>query len=314
MSSITLIKKKKLPGNKSQLKDVGLLKTLLVKQTEKNLKEHFEQQIMDASINMDQYIHFTKGMGPQLFCKSWMFKKDAQVYKLEYTYGWQFRQFSGHMKPQTGWYKIDDWYLFEDRKADKIYNINDWIKDHQKYLEKYKTSNTLIQESLSSFESILGPISFSCLYEMGWGIKNEYQIIIDRFEFPEGIQVKFFSKKPNEKVMTQLEFTTFLNKNKKRIQKIIEQDKINYQHKQNNAKLEKLNLKTSLNVEPLDQDQRIINMMRARPGIDNAQLYKRNLKKSTLFINRSLKERYEIQACKPLPTPLSDSDHLDVSE
>ena len=53
--------------------------------------------------------------------------------------------------------------------------------------------------------------------------------------------------------------------------------------------------------------------MRARPGIDNVELYKRNMNNndSNLYINRSLKESYETQACKPLPLILQEPENFE---
>ena len=279
----------------------SLLKTVQIRNHQNVFKERTVQQIMNKTIDMDQYIHSTCQKSDDTFVKTWLFKKENAVHALSYNYGWQFRQGHGYA---NGYYRKDEWHIMDisEKLATKINNINDWIKDYQCYLEDFKEKYTLLQSLLESVMEILGETTFSTRYETGWYINGGYKMSIQKFEFPEGIEVCFYDtkiKSPKPKKITNVEFLAFVKKNKKRILKIKEEVEINHQHKLNVAKLERMKLPKMEEEHP---DQRCINMMRARPGIDNEALYKKKMARpSELFIYKPLKERYEIQACKPFP-------------
>jgi hypothetical protein len=316
MSPITKAIKKKVlqksslsesPNTDRNKDDKNLLKS--VKQRFKEQTKHQEPQIMDKTINMDEYVHsttFTKNLST----KCWLFVKENESYSLSYTYGWDFVKYSGINDHKTGWYRNDSWFLktIGERDQKRIYNINDWIKTHQIYFEEYRKNYMEMETALQELrKSSLGEVSFSSMYEVGWYVKNEYLIKIDKIKFPKGINVGFKDSKNKStfktKIMNKSELVTFILKNQKKIQKIKEEESINHKKKlQILQEQQQQQQQQQQQLEPISKDQAIINMIRARPGIDNESLYYRSIKnKNCMFIKSSLKHRYEVQACKPLP-------------
>jgi hypothetical protein len=254
-------------------------------------------QIMDKTINMDLYTHYDC---QQKSCrtKSWMFKKENKIYILSYTFGSLYISHSD--KSKNGYINIDEWYIknTELRYSERIFNINDWIKDHIKYVQEYTETHKNINNLVTTLsQTILGPLSFQNMTTSGWTIRDYektlvLQITIDNFDV-NNIQVNFKNKTKNFKPEQLIKFI-------KTNSKLIEKEKlaIKQQYDAIRLKQEMQKLQISKNETELPA----INMLRTY-GVQSEEMIARRLKNSYKFhIPRSLKERYETQACKPLPS------------
>ena len=240
-------------------------------------------QIMDQSVDMNQYIHATSYLPDDVTLKTWIFNIANKELLLSYTFGWHFVKYSGMFASKTGWYRIDKWYIRNSGNMiyTQILDINDWLKEHQMYLEDYKRKHQDLQHTIQILTVILGPTTFKCPYSTGWNITGQYTIVMDTMRFPDNISICFVDAKI-DKTMSKTELVAFVKKNKKKISKIIEQEKVRRERKTK---------------EIQNEIQKTITETRVGPSIKVVPTTVHR----DFFIKTTLKERYEIQSCKKFP-------------
>jgi hypothetical protein len=154
-----------------------------------------EAEIMNKDIDMDTYNHSTVNLNG-ISMKKWCFNKEDTTFVLKYSYGWKFIKYSAILNNKTGWYRTDEWSLsnkFEkDQQSLVIYNINKWIKENIKYIKEYDIMQIKLNSKINLLENTcLGNVSFNNSFYIGWTIKNEYNISINKYKFPSEILVTF---------------------------------------------------------------------------------------------------------------------------
>jgi hypothetical protein len=169
-----------------------------------------------------------------------------------------------------------------------IYNIDEWLINNFEYLKK---SNNDYMKSLDIIKYItieLGEYNFALTYEVGWSIKDVYKLYIDLYSAK--IVVNYKGK---ETELSEQKLKTFIQKNKKVIIKAKENDHTKYIQRLNEAR-EKEHL------EDLAKETEKLNIIQSseHDAIRKVGTYNRC---ESFIIKRTLKERYETQACKPLP-------------
>lgn len=258
----------------------------------------YECQIMNKDINMDLYSHNISKIN-KIFMKSWKFVKDDSFYSIEYSYGYKTPYYSKNATSVK--YLVDEWYLkniFENKYI-RIYNINDWIKDHIKLIKEYEINYKDLNNKFELIKNTcLGEFSFDNVYSTGWCVKNEYIITIIKYKYPNEISVTF---KNITKIMNIENLLVFIEKNTKKIINIKKNALIKQQISIPKLKKNELSKVSKNTLEPVGKDTACINIMKSKTGIgiDNKRLYEKN-KTSLLFITNPLYKRLEIQTCKKI--------------
>lgn len=192
--------------------------------------------------------------------------KDKQLFCLEYVSGKYYH------KPIGGHFS-------------KICDINDWsvlndvhLKNNQTHYEKSVLLKNYITERI-------GQSTFQTTFEVGWDVPGLFKLII-QYDNSNSISLTHKSNPPKKLSVKQTQ--QFIEKNKETIIKAQYKIKMQKQSKNSN--------KTS---EKTPQIQETQNRETKRNTLDSTARVGRETKGKLLFIERSLKERYETQACKP---------------
>jgi hypothetical protein len=144
-------------------------------------------------------------------------------------------------------------------------------QSHDNYINSISIINYITQE--------LGNYTYSNLYEIGWSIPHFYNLRIDLFS--SQISLFFHNKTTN---LTQKNLEEFINTNKHTIQN---------QYNQNTNKESDTNTNTDTNTDTNTHTNTDTNT--------DTNTNDTLLDDKYLYIKKTLKERYLIQACKPLP-------------
>lgn len=172
-----------------------------------------------------------------------------------------------------------------------IKDINHWLKDNFKYIKKSYDNCMKSLELLKFITSELGEYNYATTYEYGWSIKDFYKLYIDLYSTKI-----ILNYKGKETQLTEQKLKTFIQKNKKLILQTKENEHKKYIQRQNEymekERIEKITAETErLNISKIEYDAtRKVNYGR-----------KNNDAHYSFALKRSLKERYEAQACKPFP-------------
>jgi hypothetical protein len=177
---------------------------------------------------------------------------------------------------------------FQDIKlTEKINNIDDWLKDNFKYIQNSYNNCMKSFEIIEYLKLQLGNYDFATTYAVGWSIKHFYTLYIDLYN--TNITLNYKNK---ETKLSEQTLKTFIEKNKKLIIQAKENHKKKYiQHKNEIKNQEHIKKITETETEKLVIDKTKCDVTR-RVGMHKKI-------SSGFSIPRTLKERYETQACKP---------------
>jgi len=192
--------------------------------------------------------------------------------------------------------EIDSYFikLVDKHKTERIY-INE-IKDELEYI---KISQDLYNKSSNIIKYISSEIK-DCYYgltifEAVWLIKNNdknyLKITIDLYKFIIKL-TNYQDEFHTEIIISSKQLKTFLNANKSKILQVIK----------NNNKLHKVKIEKNKKNDYKKQLEEIKqNQLNAITHHDATRKVGSKVKNPQIYIKKSLKERYEIQACKPFP-------------
>lgn len=169
-----------------------------------------------------------------------------------------------------------------------INDIDNWLIDNFKYLEKSNDNYIKSHAIITYITSELGEYNYALTYEVGWSVKDIYKLYIDLYS-----SKIILDYKGKETQLSEQKLKTFIQKNKK----IILQAKEN-QYKKYIQRVAENREKERLEQLTKDlEEQRLISIA----DCDATRKVGSRHKCESFIIKRSLKERYETQACKPLP-------------
>jgi hypothetical protein len=167
---------------------------------------------------------------------------------------------------------------------ESIYNIDEWLINNFEYLKKSNNDYMKSLDIIKYITSELGEYNSSLTYEVGWSIKDVYKLYIDLYSAK--IVVNYKGK---ETELSEQKLKTFIQKNKKVIIKAKENDHTKYIQRLNEAR-EK---------EDLAKETEKLSIIQSSEYDVTRKVGSHNRCES-FIIKRTLKERYETQACKPL--------------
>ena len=187
---------------------------------------------------------------------------------------------------------FDRYYLkFIDIK--KIITINE-IENEIKLIKQSNLSFNKSNELITYISNEIGPYNGLNTFETTWffrncKLKSNYlKIMIDKYKFT----IKIFDYTTNKEfLVTPKNLKIFLTLNKTKILTII----------RNNNKIYKVKMEKQIYEKKIKQLE-IDDKLPPKINQDATRKVGSRVLSSNIYINRSLKERYETQACKPFPT------------
>jgi hypothetical protein len=173
------------------------------------------------------------------------------------------------------------------KQSESIKDINVWLDTNFHLLKKSYDNCMKSFEIIEFLKGELGDYNYCTTYEVGWSVKDFYKLYIDLYSTTITLNYK-----GKETVLSEEKLNTFIKKNKK----LINQAKEN-EHKKYLARVEKA--REEERIKKLSEETEILSIDKSMYDATKKVGY--NSKSSSFSIPRTLKERYEAQACKPFP-------------
>lgn len=179
-------------------------------------------------------------------------------------------------------------YSMDSRKqAEYIKDIDAWLKVNFHLLKTSYDNCMKSFEIIKFLKSELSDYNYCTTYEVGWSVKDFYKLYIDLYSTKITLNYK-----GKETVLSEEKLKIFIKKNKK----LINQAKEN-EHKKYLERLQKT--REEERIKKLEEETEKLSIDKSTYDATKKVGY--NSKSSSFSIPRTLKERYEAQACKPLP-------------
>lgn len=172
-------------------------------------------------------------------------------------------------------------------QSELIKNIDTWLDKHFHLLKTSYDNCMKSFETMNFLKEELGDYNYCTTYEVGWSVKDFYKLYIDLYS--SKIMLNYKGK---ETILTQEKLKTFIKKNKKLINQAKENEHKKYLERINKSREEERIKKLEEETSKLIID---------KSTYDATKKVGYNSKSSSFSIPRTLKERYEAQACKPFP-------------
>jgi hypothetical protein len=171
--------------------------------------------------------------------------------------------------------------------TNRIRKIDEWLTDNYQYIKNSDDNYIKSLEIIEYLKSELGEYNYALIYEVGWAIKGFYKLYIDLYSGKITLDYK-----GKATILSEQKLKTFVQKNKKGI----------FQAKENNHKKYIQSLNERREKERLEHLANETKKLIIQESAHDATRKVGSHNKCTSFIiKRRLKERYETQACKPLP-------------
>jgi len=201
---------------------------------------------------------------------------------------------------------IDSFYIkFVDKHVTERVYINE-IKDELEYIKKsqdlYNKSNEIIKYLSKEICKNYGLTTFEVVWLIKNNDKNYLKITFDMYKFIIKL-TNYQSEFDTEIITSPKKLKTFLNLNKSKILQVIKDN--NKLHKVKMDKNERNEFEKLLQ-QRKEKELELITSHDATRKVGSI------VKNPQIYIIKSLKERYEIQACKPFPEKYSWDAELKI--
>lgn len=244
--------------------------------------------------NLLSYRYFTnvcKNKSTSNITKSWVFYKNNVMMKLKHKcHEMNIMAFNSITKKRE--YvnkKIEKFYEFNHNTQEdaEIKDINVWLNENLQYIIASNQVYKNVFDIINYIKEELGEHSFSSYYEMGWSVPNFYKLTINLYN---GTIMLICKNK--ELILTKSKLETFIQKNKESINQAKEKE---YQKYMKNV----IKIREEQQIQELQIQTQKLNI--TKPTVDSSKKVGYNVSSKSLFIPRTLKQKYEAQACKPFP-------------
>lgn len=181
--------------------------------------------------------------------------------------------------------------FYDSRHSDLIKNIDTWLTDNMQYLKKSYDNCMKSFEIINFIKSELGDYNYATTYEIGWSIKDFYKLYIDLYSTKITLNYK-----GKETQLSEQKLKTFIQKNKKLIIQAKENEYKKYMQRRNEFMEQE-------RIKKLAEETERLTIDKSKYDATRKVNYGNNRKDMThsFAIPRTLKQRYETQACKPFP-------------
>lgn len=179
----------------------------------------------------------------------------------------------------------------DNRHSEYIKNIDEWLQENHKYLIQSNDNYKKSLEIIKFIKSELSDYNYATTYEVGWSVKDFYKLYIDLYS-----SVVTLNYKGKETKLSEQKLKTFIQKNKKLIMQAKENEYKKYlQRKQATLEQER--------IKKLAEETERLSIDKSKYDATRKVNYGNNRKDMThsFAVPRTLKQRYEAQACKPFP-------------
>ena len=186
----------------------------------------------------------------------------------------------------------------ESRDETCVMDINIWLNDNLQFIID---SNTVYKNTLEVIKYVsneLGEHDFANVYEVGWSAPQLLKLVISLYNGEILLTYKNKDIKLNEEKLK-----LFIQKNKETIFKAKERENQKHIKKVQKVREEE-------KIKQLEAATQLLNISKSEHDATKRVGYKSS--SSSIYIPRTLKERYETQACKPFPVKYPwNTKHMD---
>jgi hypothetical protein len=173
--------------------------------------------------------------------------------------------------------------------SDLIKNIDEWLTHNMKYIKKSYDNCMKSFEIIDFIKSELGNYNYALPYEIGWSIKDFYKLYIDLYSTKITLNYK-----GKETQLSEQKVKTFIKKNKQLIIQAKENEHKKYIQRKNEIMEQE-------RIKKLEEDTKQLNIDSKYDATRKVNYGSGKNLTNSFAILRTLKERYETQACKPFP-------------
>lgn len=251
-------------------------------------------------------LHHSTGFGhsktSSTVTKSWFYYKNNQMMKLSHIHS-ELEIVA--LNPAT--YIRENTHIISDKFYENscdsrvetyIKDLNIWLNDNLQFIID---SNTVYKNTLEVIKFInneLGEYNFANVYEVGWSAPQLLKLVINLYNGEILLTYKNKDIKLNDEKLK-----LFIQKNKETIFKAKERD-----HQKHIKKVQKR--KEEEKIKQLEEATQLLNISKSEHDATKRVGY--NGSSGSIYIPRTLKERYETQACKPFPVKYPwNTKHMD---
>lgn len=177
----------------------------------------------------------------------------------------------------------------DNRHNEYIKNIKEWLKENHKYLIQSNNNYKKSLDIIKFIKSELSDYNYATTYEVGWSVKDFYKLYIDLYS-----SIVTLNYKGKETKLSEQKLKTFIQKNKKLIIQAKENEHKKYLQRKTEAAEKQ-------RIQKLTEETERLNLNKSTT-YDATKKVNYGGRNTTAFsIPRTLKQRYEAQACKPFP-------------
>jgi len=210
--------------------------------------------------------------------KKWYYYKEKVLHILEYHCS-EYKD-----EKHNKLYKNEHYYNTNNELTEMIISIDTWLETHLQYLIHSNNNYNIALNTVEYIKTQLGDYNTYLPYKCVWNIPKVVTLSV--YLYSNRVVLYY---KNTETILCDKKLKSFIQKNKKTLlhaqDKVKEQSKLKLQEKELQEK--ELQQK-ELQQKELQEKENVI--------------IRKELKPTYFYIKKSLKERYHIQACKPLPT------------
>ena len=221
--------------------------------------------------------------------KNWYFYKNDILYHLsyhEYQYTILDRVSKQNIISTSKKFYV---HVANDKSCyEKIDDIEKWVTENKTLLESANKSYEKSMEITEYINNEIGAFTFGSLIERGWYIPKLLKLTIDLYN-----SKIVLNHKNKDTILTEKKLKTFIQKNKTNILQVQEN-----QRKEHKLRMEIS--KEQFQLKKLKEEEENKNTISLKAH-DATRKVGSKVICTSFSIHRSLKERYETQACKPLP-------------
>lgn len=226
--------------------------------------------------------------------KSWKYYDETgQLMNLEYDYSvYNISRYVRDTMRKEDVQQIHEKFITSSmntrQQSEYIKDINEWLNVNFHILKTSYDNCMKSFEIIDFLKSELGEYNYCTTYEVGWAIKDFYKLYIDLYSTKITLNYK-----GKETVLSEEKLKTFIKKNKKLINQAKENEHKKYLERLNKSREEE-------RIKKLEEETEKLSITK-NSTYDATKKVGYNSKSSSFSVPRTLKERYEAQACKPFP-------------
>ncbi len=224
--------------------------------------------------------------------KIWIYYQNSKMMKLTYFHKsmniLSINKCSGIREDTNMVYHNMYYENIEDKYQQEIVDMNTWLNDNLQFIIDSNKTADKMNQVIQLITQELGEYNFASMYDVGWSIPSIFKLTVEIYT---GNIILNYKNKDTK--LTDKKIKLFLQKNKDNI--------LNAKQKEHQKYLNKLEAtREEERIRKLEEKTVMLKIIEDDTH-DSTKRVGFKSHSTSLFIKKSLKQRYESQACKPFP-------------